>query len=254
MRGVSHVHTKYSRDSSLEIQDLNKKCSEKNLDFVLIADHFEDMSEKDVDKMIDECERGSDGVEIIPGVEIVTSETHLLLYGLKETPILNNPSEIQPDHIREMKRENPNLTVGIAHFGYPQNNIGFEEIDFIEVWNYRYDGIYPDFKKIKECTKASKKTLLGGVDAHTFQNIDKIVTLTKGDVLEGIKKKKVKTLASIGSMDFRGKISYRNKKKALLHPLIFTIKKIGEIPQRFFSDTKREPPKLLSRIKRKVIG
>jgi hypothetical protein len=73
-----HVHSKYSEDGKDSIKDIVKAIKKKNLQGVAITDHNEI---KGALKALNYAEKG---FVVIPGIEISTSDGHIIALGVKE--------------------------------------------------------------------------------------------------------------------------------------------------------------------------
>jgi len=74
-----HCHTKYSLDNVFEPEDLIREAFEKGLDGICITDHFSVDASKPVDKI-----KKPDGFLVFRGVEICTTQGHMLAFGLTD--------------------------------------------------------------------------------------------------------------------------------------------------------------------------
>lgn len=174
MEGLFHVHSNYSSDGRLSLEQLREECVKRNLQFVVVTDHAEDFSQGMVNKFVDHCNEVSDkGFWIIPGLEFVIDkerQVHLLVVGIDESS-----SEIGPANILESVQEAKNNTLAVvAHLSRSDHYIPPEyekKIHGIEIWNAAYDSRYlPDHKAINLFWNLKKKNLqlvgFGGLDLH----------------------------------------------------------------------------------------
>ena len=174
MEGLFHVHSNYSADGRLSLEELREECLKRNLQFMVVTDHAEDFSATRLQKFIDHCERISDErFLVVAGLEFNIDrerEVHLLVVGLDGLPCENGPEAILKK-IREGK--NSALTV-MAHLSRSNYYIppDYEKkIHGIEVWNAAYDSRYlPDHKAIRlfaDLKKVNKRLIgFGGLDLH----------------------------------------------------------------------------------------
>jgi len=174
MEGLFHVHSNYSADGRLSLEELREECIKRNLEFMVVTDHAEDFPPGKVNKFVDHCRGISDKDFLaIPGLEFNIDrerEVHLLVVGLDGFPCENGPGPILKK-IREGK--NSALSV-VAHLSRSNHYIPTDyekRIDGIEIWNAAYDSRYlPDHKAIRLFTNLKKKNsrllAFGGLDLH----------------------------------------------------------------------------------------
>jgi len=174
MEGLFHVHSNYSTDGRLSLEDLREECIKRGLRFMVVTDHAEDFPPGKIRQFIDHCHKVSDGsFLVVPGLEFNIDEdheVHLLVVGLDGLPCENGPEAIL-EKIRE--GENNALAVG-AHLSRSNHYIPPEyenKINGIEVWNAAYDSRFlPDHKAIRlfaDLKKLNKRLVgFGGLDLH----------------------------------------------------------------------------------------
>lgn len=75
-----HIHSLYSDDCSTEISKIIKVAKERNLDGIAITDHNTIQGSLKALELV----RNDKNFIIIPGIEISSSEGHILAYGIKE--------------------------------------------------------------------------------------------------------------------------------------------------------------------------
>ena len=174
MEGLFHVHSNYSSDGRLSLEELREECIKRGLRFMVVTDHAEDFSAGKIKQFIDHCQRISDSdFVIVPGLEFNIDkdhEVHLLVVGLDGLPCENGPEAIL-EKIREGK--NSALAV-VAHLSRSNHYIPPDykrRINGIEVWNAAYDSRYlPDHKAIRlyaDLRKVNNQLIgFGGLDLH----------------------------------------------------------------------------------------
>lgn len=174
MEGVFHVHSNYSSDGKLSLEDLREECKKRGFQFMVVTDHAEDFSPDKVNKFIDNCEKISrKGFLAIPGLEFIIDkerEAHLLVAGLEKLTSQNGIGEILR---RVLEGENNSLVV-LAHPSRSRYYIPSRyesKINGIEVWNSAYNTRYlPDHKAIRFLAYLKKKNPqligFGGLDLH----------------------------------------------------------------------------------------
>ena len=128
-----HVHTRFSKDSDADIDAIIFHAKKNGLDGFAVCDH--DVIEGGPFSVQRAAELGSDLV-IIPGVEITTSEGHLLVLGIKESiePGLSPAETIRRARVQDA------LVILPHPFKITSHGIGYVEgldVDAVEVLNSR---------------------------------------------------------------------------------------------------------------------
>jgi predicted metal-dependent phosphoesterase TrpH len=190
MRLDIHVHSSYSNDGSQSPQEILKHAKKIGLEGIAITDHNEIAGSL---KLWEE-NKGIKDFVIIPGMEVSSSEGHILALGIKEAV----PRDLTPKETIESIE----ALGGIAIASHPYrfwSGLGEEVVrkagfSVIEVHNGR--------SLKKENTKARKLAeelgcgMTGGSDAHTLDQVGKTVTeidisnYKMDDILEGIRNKR----------------------------------------------------------------
>ena len=149
LRGITHVHTTFSHDGEISIERLAEICTTKNLNFVLIAEHAQDLDLNLFARLVDNANRlSTNSTLLIPGLEYEgENDVHLLAFGVS--------SFIDPGkkliEIAGLVRKQGGLNV-IAH---PKRNRYFvpndlvDWADGVEIWNSKMDGSFaPNAKSL----------------------------------------------------------------------------------------------------------
>jgi|GEM_PF-587874 len=174
MEGIFHIHSNYSSDGSLSLEELKSECLSRNIQFMVVTDHAEDFPPGKIKKFIDHCREISDrSFWAVPGLEFNIDrerEVHLLVVGLDGLPC-ENGTEAMLNKIREGK--NTALSV-VAHLSRSNYYIPPEYknvINGVEIWNAAYNSRYlPDDKAIRlfaDLKRVNKELIgFGGLDLH----------------------------------------------------------------------------------------
>ena len=93
-RGVSHVHTEFSHDSTASLDFVVEKAKENDLDFVIVTDHNSMKGKKAYEKM-----KHPDHPLMIFGEEISTRDGHLISLGTGRHLSKELPSQVLIDKI-----------------------------------------------------------------------------------------------------------------------------------------------------------
>jgi len=162
IKGIIHIHSRYSTDADYSIEELRSLFLGFGYDFIAITDHLdfsEDENErkKIYESIIDDCRKNTDEKFcIIPGLEIATEEGfHILGVGL-ESFVTNNKVNAT---IKDIQNQG-----GLAILAHPYrdsyqnfNKDFFYYLNGIEVWNRNeFFGKYPNKKALKDVLSLKK--------------------------------------------------------------------------------------------------
>jgi len=186
MRFDLHVHSNYSSDSNLSVDEILKQAVRKGLDGIAICDH------NTVEGSLCAIQRARElnlSLIVIPGIEISTSDGHLIVLGIREN--------IQPDlPVSEtIMIARQKGAVVIAPHPFKKNSIGYaaKDVDAIETFNSRC--MFGENERAKELALSLGKPEVGGSDSHLlsaiglgFTHIDAL--RNESSVLDSIRKGK----------------------------------------------------------------
>ena len=164
-----HVHTNYSVDGHDSVERIIEVARARRLDGLAICDHNtmagvraarEHVAVHDLDFMI------------IPGIEVTTSEGHLLVLGMEEGIERDMTATETLQVVRHYEREHKQSIMIIAPHPYHpfRHSIGdictHPEIEAIEVFNSRY---FTNFGNLRArlMAKRTGKIAVAGSDAHS---------------------------------------------------------------------------------------
>ncbi|MBI4767410.1 MAG: PHP domain-containing protein [Deltaproteobacteria bacterium] len=174
MEGLFHVHSTYSSDGKLSLEELREECLNRNLKFMVVTDHAEDFTPGKIKKYVNHCREISDeDFWAIPGLEYVIDkehQVHLLVVNLEGLPFEKGPEAILYA-VREGKGSPLAVVAHLSRCDYFIPPDYEQTIDGIEVWNAAYNSRYlPDHKAIDLFIKLKKKNPrlvgFGGLDLH----------------------------------------------------------------------------------------
>ena len=164
-----HVHSSFS-DGRDGVEAILEAAVEKNLDGIAITDHDTIEGSFEAERIV--RERGLD-IMVIPGVEVSTSDGHLLALGIRELPTKGK----SPEETIEFVHDRGGITI-VSHpyhvFRHAMYRI--PDCDAVEVYNSKYIfGIANWWAK----RKAEKLGLpmVAGSDAHMAKTVGLGVTL-----------------------------------------------------------------------------
>lgn len=139
LKGISHLHTKYSHDGTLSIRKFKDYLLENDIEFALITEHSDFIEAHDAEKFIKDCHNLSDGkITLIPGFEVPYRDAHILMIGVDH--FVKTGSCEKEDLIKWKKHAE------FAVWAHPHKNkyLLYDAIkaviDSVEVWNSQYDG------------------------------------------------------------------------------------------------------------------
>ncbi len=224
MRFDLHIHSCYSPDSSLSIDDILKKAVKKGLDGIAICDHNTVAGSYHAQKRARDLNLP---LIVIPGIEVSTREGHLLVLGVRD----NIQHELSlPETIRIAKNKGG---VVIAAHPFKKGGIGRVdgmEIDAIETFNSRC--IFGENMKAKKMAQQLHLPEVGGSDSHLLATIglgytDIETEPDEKSFLSAIKEGRTRSggrivpLYSLGILVMRGAFRKLRKAGKKLHSKIF---------------------------------
>ena len=189
----SHIHSKYSPDSSSKIDDILNVAKQKKIDIIAICDH----NTVDGTSEVLRKTRNTD-ILAIPSIEISSSQGHILGFGCEENIARDLTPEETIDKIHDLG--------GLAIIPHPycfyrhgllcKSDYNDLKIDAIETKNARFIVGYCN-GKAKKLSKKESIPGLGASDAHYFKFVGDCYSLIECEkdidsVLKSIKKGKVR--------------------------------------------------------------
>jgi len=174
VKGLAHVHTRFSYDGKLSLKQLADFCLRKGFNFVLLSEHWKNLTPVRMERLVQQCYQFSRAdLLLVPGLELElfgNKRVHLLAYGIKSIPVGGTAIEIIA-HIHRQK--------GLAVMAHPSSQrytwvkeFG-AELDGIEIWNATYDSRYlPSVRSIRLFSKLRRVNpslvALAGLDMHNL--------------------------------------------------------------------------------------
>lgn len=176
IKGILHVHTNFSYDGKIGIEELRKRARKEKVSFIIIADHAETLLErKNIGKFLQETGNYNSPPFVIPGVEYTCSpRVHLLAIGIKG--IIENYKD-PLNVIKNIRREDGLVIWGHYDFKLRRDDVEIlKKVDGVEIWNRKYDGktsFLPYkgrvFKMIRDKYNNNLK-MYNGADLHSFSS------------------------------------------------------------------------------------
>jgi predicted metal-dependent phosphoesterase TrpH len=163
MRFDLHIHSNYSPDSGLEVDDILRKAVKKGLDGIAICDHDTLTGSFHARKRVIELNLP---LLVLPGVEVSTNRGHLIVLGVRE----NIPSGLDPKETIKIAKQIGGVV--IAAHPFKIRSIGNVEgfgVDAIETFNSRC--IFGENKKAQKMAIELNIPQVGGSDSHMLATI-----------------------------------------------------------------------------------
>lgn len=161
MRFDLHIHSNYSHDCNIPVEDILIQATKKQLDGIAICDHNTLAGSIYAIKQVKELNLP---LLVIPGMEVSTTQGHLLVLGIREAI----PPNLPPlETIRIAKQRG-----GVVIAPHPFKTTGIdniEDVDAIETFNSRC--ILGENTKAKKMAKHLGKPEVGGSDSHMLETI-----------------------------------------------------------------------------------
>lgn len=256
IKGLMHIHSSYSYDGKVALQQLVDLCRSQGYRFIALTEHAISMNEAKMKMLVSECVTLSrNDLVIIPGLEFeCDGDIHILALGIEEYIPISHPKEI----IHEIHKLGG--VAILAHVSY-YDRIPYEalyDLDGIEIWNVKYDGKYaPRLKNFAILKKFKERNpniiCYGGLDFHKIQEFRKLsVSINIGT--KNVNGKEVLTALKEGNFYItNGLISIeplKNQHNIRFIIIIFVflsdILRFGKmLGRKIFKATDTKPPKIL---------
>ena len=163
MRFDLHIHSNYSSDSSLSIDEILKQAVKKGLDGIAICDHNTVAGSLYARNRARELNLP---LLVLPAVEVSTTKGHLIVLGMSE----NIQPNLTPEETIRIAHEKG--AVVIAAHPLKIRSIGSVDgldVDAIETFNSRC--IFGENTKSEEMALLLGKPQVGGSDSHLLATI-----------------------------------------------------------------------------------
>ncbi len=179
-----HVHSTFS-DGKDNIRKIVDRAIELKLDFLSITDHDTIAGSLSA---IEYVEEENIPIKIIPGIEVTTSDGHLLVYGIKND--IERGMSLK-ETVKEAKKHNGICIIPhpfqVERKGVFRASL-FEYVDGIEVFNAKYFfGVFNHLSK--RYAKNYGKAITAGSDAHCVDEMGYGITLFREDFYKSISNK-----------------------------------------------------------------
>ncbi len=185
MKVDMHTHSVYSPDGEVPVKDMLKIARKKGLGGIAITDHNEIKGALEARKL--------GIILVIPGIEVSTSEGHVLAYGVD----CLIPRGLGIEETIERIHDCGGIAVAAHPYrfwsGIGEKNTKAHGFDAVEVFNGRCKA--NSNKRAEKLVRELNRPFTAGSDAHRDAEIGKAGIITYGesvgDVIEDVLKKKV---------------------------------------------------------------
>jgi len=190
MRFDLHIHSNYSPDSGLDVDDILRKAVKKGLDGIAICDHDTLTGSFHARKRVIELNLP---LLVLPGVEVSTNRGHLIVLGVRE----NIPPGLDPKEAIRIAKQIGGVVIAAHPFKTGSiGNVEGLDIDAVETFNSRC--IFGENKKAQKMAIELKIPQVGGSDSHMLATIGSGYTEIdaqpdEGSVLDAIRKGKTRS-------------------------------------------------------------
>ncbi len=190
-----HIHSKYSNDGTLEINDIIKIAKKVGLDGIAITDHNSMNAYKNIEKK---------DIDIIKGVEVSSLSGHIIALNINEII----PKGLSVDETIERIHEQGGIAIAVHPYrfwsGLGEKNIIGKKFDVIEILNARCRK--SNNQKAKNLAESLSLPFSAGSDAHFAHEIGRAYIVTDGEIIEKILKKEIRVEGF--SRDLFGTVNY----------------------------------------------
>ncbi len=163
MRFDLHIHSKYSSDSRLEIEEILKKAVQRGMDGIAICDHNSVVGSYHAIKCVTQLNLP---LLVLPGIEVSTAKGHLIVLGVRD----NIPPGMTPQETIRIARQKGGIVIAAHPFKKESiGNVDGMDIDAIETFNSRC--IFGENRKARKMAIELGKPQVGGSDSHMLGTI-----------------------------------------------------------------------------------
>jgi len=211
-----HVHSVGSYDGTASVGEILNAAVDAGLDAVAVTDHDE------IERSLEAAERAREhGLVGVPGVEVSTSDGHLLALGVEERPSAGEAVSETVERVRNLG----GAAVVPHPFQRTRHGIGaVEDIDAVETYNSRlFTGLAN--RRARRFARKNDLPELAGSDAHIADMVGRAYTVIDAErdvdgIIEGIKDGRTETHGkrtpwTLSARQFGARVPGRIKKALL---------------------------------------
>jgi len=183
LRGIAHVHSRWSYDGCHDLAEIAGFARARGLDFVLMSEHNRTLTDATMADFVGECDAltRATGVLVVPGIECEATpdHVHVLGYGVRTLVRDRRVGAIA----RAMRAAG-----GFVVFAHPvyrdaSSTVAADELDELngwEIWNGKADGgSYPSVDAIRGLmalgARGTALAPMAGADLHRLEAYPGIV-------------------------------------------------------------------------------
>ena len=160
MRADLHLHSRYSPDSTLEPREIAKLAAARGLKAIAITDH----NTVEGHAALKEACR-AEGLLFIPGIEVTSSDGHILAYGVSQAPRAGRAASETIEEIHALGGIASAAHPGRVYTGLKAPVVRSAKFDAVEVFNSqsaRYHNA-----EARRVAEELRLPVTGGSDAHS---------------------------------------------------------------------------------------
>jgi len=166
-KGLTHVHSKYSFDGKLSLQEIKTLFTDAGYDFALMSEHIEGMSSSNFECFVEQCvELSDDHFVFVPGLEF---HSECLATNGLYAPLRFNRNRRRLLH-ECLEQPSFNVLLHPCVLKRPAIDEVRRRVHSVEVWNAKYDGArYPSLQAIHTWRLLNRERMVSavfGVDFH----------------------------------------------------------------------------------------
>lgn len=170
-----HIHTHFSPCSVIDTQSLIQRALEIGLDGICITDHDTTASKHSLQNI-----RDRSGLCVIIGMEYTTAQGDFLVF----SPSDDIPTGMDARGLLRWTRKNDSVSI-LAHpyrKSRPADSSIIDSSHIIETMNGRNNSYENNLTKNWIASRGNSSRGTGGSDAHTIQEVGKIVTVFEKNI------------------------------------------------------------------------
>ena len=178
VRGILHVHSSYSFDSTTPLEAIRLLARERNLSFVVQTEHSNELTAVQHRRYVEEAHALSDATFLlIPGVEYATADNRIHVLAIGAEIFWEDLRLCPPERLGELV-ERIRQSGGLSVLAHPERMDAIarvppevlERVDAIEVWNGKTDRLGPSPRAAREVIRRragqAPAPALVGLDLH----------------------------------------------------------------------------------------
>ena len=185
-KGAIHLHTTYSHDGVLTLEELARFLRDRGYDFMAVTEHSQDMTAESLVELETKSAALSDeSFLIIPGIEFTCTATiHILGIGVTSLCESEDPSVVI-DYIHA--RGGLAVLAHPSNKDYPIEPSWVAKLDGCEIWNNRHGKWLPQMEAIRKFHDLARHApglkAFAGLDLHGPGGYSQVYMAVRTDAL-----------------------------------------------------------------------